>query len=404
MYTENLVNLFGGNGENTKPKKSNNTIIIVVVVIIIVFFFMFVFCNNFITNTTQKRTQEVIQKTTQQATQEATQEVTQEQIQKTTQEATQEATQEQPQEAIQKTTQEVIQENKLDLSNNEICSKYTDDVSGVPVECYEKLWKDYGCTEDLKKLFELSKGELPNLGEFKKGFESIKTNAMAKEMCYGPEKIDQSSKCAQYNNESTNISDDCLNELYFKNCPIFNVTNYKNTATEDEKNYTFMQHKMISESLPSMPKDMYNLLCQKPDASSKCAQYNNESTNISDECITEIFSKDCPGFDLNSFKNFDTNGTDKIKYQNLKSMSSYFKESPITLSKEICYGKDETKWPEPCSYFKDESNWIVEECVNDIWSKSGCTKEQPVYEYNKTLKEIKDDINNISASNDSRCN
>jgi hypothetical protein len=343
MYTENLVNLFGGNGENYKPKKSNNTVIIVVIVIVIIL--VVLGGGYFMMN---KKKNEV-------------------------------------------TTSK--------SSNNGECSKYSDDASGVPVECYEKLWKENGCTEDFNKLKEQSK-ELPPLGELKKVFELMKTNSGIKEMCFGPKKVDPSSKCAQYNNDSTNISDDCLNELYLKNCPGFDLNSQKKSNPDDLKNKKLIEHKVMADSLSTMPKEMYNLLCEKLDASSKCAQYNNESTNISDECITEMYSKECPGFDLNSLKDLMGDQVKTTNYEFFKMGPLAVKTSPLDISKQICFGSDKSKWPEPCSYFKDESNWITDDCVKDIWNKSGCTKQQPSYEYSKTLQEIKTDINNISKSTD----
>jgi hypothetical protein len=94
---------------------------------------------------------------------------------------------------------------------------------------------------------------------------------------------------------------------------------------------------------------------------------------------------------------------DQVKTTNygfFKLGPSYIKTSPLEISKEICFGSDKSKWPEPCSYYKDDSNWVDNDCVKDIWTKSGCTKEQPTYEYSKTLKEIKEDINNTSKSSD----
>jgi hypothetical protein len=359
MYTENLVNLFGGDGD----KKKNNTAIIIGIVVLIC---IVVFGGGFFMMNKKKK------------------------------------------------------DNKDNKDNKEEkkvvdCSKYTDDASGVPLECYEKVWKDVGCTEDFYKVADQSKGDLlPSLGQFKESMILTKSNPVFKQVCYGFEKLDPSSKCAEYNNESTNISDECINELYLTNCPGFDLKSFKDTHYDnnnnkiDFKTLTFSQHRVMADYYKALPENEYKVMCEKADPSGKCAEYNNESTNISDECITEIFSKDCPGFDLNAFKNFNRNGTEKLRYFDLKWSPSSFKDQPSDISKEICYGPDKSKWPEACSYFKDESKWVDGECIKNIWTNAGCTKEEPSYEYSKTLKEIKDDINNISTSSDpaikSKCN
>jgi len=175
---------------------------------------------------------------------------------------------------------------------------------------------------------------------------------------------------------------------------------------DDLKTYTLLQHKAVGNSFSTLPLNIFKLLCEKTDPSGKCVQYNNSSTNISDECLTELYSKECPGFDLNLLK--DTFKNEKISYGYLKYHPTLLKTSPMEISKKICFGSDKSKWPEPCSYFKDESYWVTDDCVKDIWTKSGCTKEQPIYGSIKSLKEIKDDINNISTSTDpemkSKCN
>ncbi len=358
MYTENLINLFGGNGN--KEKKNNTAIIIGVVVLICVC--IVVFGGGFFMMNKKKK------------------------------------------------------DNKDNKEEKKVvdCSKYTDDASGVPLECYEKIWKDGGCTEDFYKVAKQYKGDLPSLEQFKEQIILAKSNPAFKQMCYGFEKLDPSSKCAQYNNDSTNISDECINELYLTNCPGMDLNSFKDSHYDEKQNkldfktLTLSQHRMMADYFKTMPEDQYKMMCEKPDPSSKCAEYDNKSKNISDECITELYSKECPGFDLNILKDSMKDQLNTLTYEQIKYGATYNKNSPLEISKQICFGSDKSKWPEPCSYFKDESYWVTDDCVKDIWTKSGCTKEQPIYGSIKSLKEIKDDINNISTSTDpemkSKCN
>lgn len=296
MLTENLVKLFGGN--NDKPKKNNNMTIIIVVVIVVCLCSLLLGGGYIMTN------------------------------KKNNTEDKKEDKKEENKEDKKEEKKEDKKEEKIDH-----CAKYNDDSKDYSLECVEQLWKNTGCTVDFKdnmksKMDESkSKGEpTPSLSQLKQGFKMFKQMEYAKEMCYGPDKSKWPvSKCSEYKQDSTNISDECLTELYSAGCPAFNMKN----MPEDykKKDIPFGMIQMGAVLLPM-------------------------------------------------------EGDEK--------------------NRTLCYGSDKSKWPPVCSHFmSDDAQMISKECIEDMWKKAGCTKPVSIdYDSTTKMSQIKTRINDISTSTD----
>ena len=283
MYTENLVNLFGGSNET--PAKKNNTNMIIIIAVIVGC--LLVFCAFFMMNNQKK------------------------QKQTNTTEKTAEKT-------AEKTTEKTAEKTAEKIDH---CAKYNDNSEDYSFECMEQIWKNTGCTTNFKDTMKfkmdesISKGvKNPPLKQLKQAYNMMVNIAdEGKEMCYGKDKSKwPTSKCDEYTQESTNISDDCITEIYKSACPAFNI---KNVSSKEQ---------------------------------------------------TEI-KKSPLGF---------------LKFGGLITSTQGDEKN-----RTLCYGPDKSKWPEVCSHFQDDSQMVSKECIEDIWKKTGCTKSVPT-EYN-TLGKMK---------------
>ncbi len=301
MYTENLVNLFGGNNEVTPKKKNNTTIIIIVVVVVCC---VLLLCAAFMMNNQKK------QKHTNK----------------------------------QEDKKEDKKEDKQQDKKEDKCAGYNDNSEDYSLECMEQVWKDTGCTTAFKdtmksKMDETkSKGQkLPPLGMLKKAYNMmIKMGTEGKEMCFG---VDKSK------------------------WPV-----------------------------------------------SKCDVYKEDSTNVSDECITELYSAGCPSFDIKNLPKEDKDKTKQFPYGMLQMAAVLLPMEGNEKARTLCYGSDKSKWPPVCSHYADDAQMVSKECVQDMFTKAGCTKEMPkeLEDSMLKMKDIKDEINKMATSTDpaikSKCN
>lgn len=232
MYTENLVNLFGG-GDDI-PKKSNNMIIIIIICLVVLggtFFMM----NN------KKK------------------------------------------EDNKKDKKEATYNNKLDLSNNEICSKYSDDASGVPVECYEKLWKENGCREPIPDPYKnILVGT--KYSTIKDNINTIATSTdnATRSMCFGDDSS-RSYLCSSLPDNAKFIPNKCIQELWNNGKCTKPIGSFNNGYIGDD-NYTY-----------SKVKDYINNKITKESECGRiedCNSWKDTDTGIPLECLKALWASE----------------------------------------------------------------------------------------------------------------
>ncbi len=231
---------------------------------------------------------------------------------------------------------------------------------------------------------------------------------------------EKEDNCAGYDDSSEDYSLECIEQLWKDTgC----TTDFKDTmkskmdesVSKGQKMPPFGVFKNGLNMMINMA-DEGKEMCYGPDKSkwpaSKCDEYTNESTNISDDCITEIYSKACPAFNINNLSSKEQTEIKKSPLGFVKLGGYIISTQGDDRTRTSCYGEDKSKWPPVCSHFQDESNFVSKECVQEMWTTAGCTKEiseDVGFEGNLLkMKEIKDNINNIATSTDpeikSKCN
>jgi hypothetical protein len=381
MLTENLINLFGG---NDKPSKKNNNTIIIIIIIIICCCLLFSSSAFMMYNKKQEKKQDKLDNK---------------------------------------------EESKIDH-----CGKYNDDSIDYSDECIEQLFKNVGCIANYKDTFKPKFDESISKGQQKPPFEFIKKMfktilfASDKEMCYGPDKTKWPvSKCEEYKGNSTNLSDNCINNIYSSVCPDFNINNVDPNLKDNMKKVSIKN--LVSDALiMSYAKDDNTKnLCYGSDKSkwptptnfsskfpeykqvsklqpTKCTGYTDNSKNVSDECITELFSRGCPAFDIKNISEEDKNKLKDTVFPMIAMSAALIPTSGTEKARTLCYGPDKSKWPAVCSHFQDDTDFVTTECIQDLWTKAGCTEPIPDPYKNTTggtkFSTIKNNINTIAMSTD----
>ena len=326
------------------------------------------------------------------------------------------------------------------------CLKYNENdkykMSDISDDCINELWKELGCTVDIAAEFNKHRKKdisgtdllytepMYKFSDLKKIFKitSKIESSDIKEKCYGTDKLKwpilksnpkTTDKCLSYKDTDllNNISDDCIAETWRD---IGCVTDFENTTINQQfihsqkPKLTFGQFKqglklelMYDENInyPGKNKEIRQQ-CYGVDKAkwpvNSCDTYNNDSKNVSDDCIAKIYSTlGCPNFNINNITPEDKNELKNKSYEMLIRDAYLTQIYETDKSNTLCYGTDKLKWPAECSQFGDDSTGINNKCVEDLWNKAGCKENVSInYNYSTNLKTIKNNIKTISESND----
>ncbi len=268
MYTDRLINLFGGDDETIK-KKSNTTLIIVIIIIIVCCLlfssgaFMMYKKNN------DKKQDKLDNK--------------------------------------KDNKEENKEDNKKDNkeeSDIDHCEKYNDDSIDYSDECMEQLFKNVGCTTNYKDTFKpkfdesISKSEnKPPFGLIKKGIKMMLTmDDVGKKVCYGPdkskwpvEKPTYSGECSPYNDYSKDISDNCIQQLWREaGC----TTKYTKDPGDKSTGIPLSMYKIGFSMQSKQGYDSTRTKCYGSDKSKwpeVCSGYVDNDTFIDNVCIDKMW-------------------------------------------------------------------------------------------------------------------
>jgi hypothetical protein len=124
---------------------------------------------------------------------------------------------------------------------------------------------------------------------------------------------------------------------------------------------------------------------------SDCKQYTDDAAYLPDACLQEIWSKTgCTNITAadQNYKRWKK-GTKKEVTRDMNSWATL----QDTTHRTLCYGADQTKWPQPpppppppvnCATVLDTDTNVPIQCQQQIWANSGCTTDVTANSTNTT--------------------